>query len=72
MWSDYLAERKYEELKELHLKQLDEYGFDNLTLHEAFTYVLEHQKRSHNQRCMGQVVVPYTSYENQVSNEVDI
>ena len=71
-WSDELAEKKYEELKDLHQQQLEKYGVDNLTPHEAFTRVLKQRKGSHHQRGMGQGVIPYTCYEHQVINEVDI
>lgn len=30
-WSDELAEKAYKDLQELHQKQLDEYGVDNLS-----------------------------------------
>ena len=67
-----LQRKKYEELKDLHHQQLEKYTVDNLTSHEAFTCVLKRQKGSHHQRGMGQGVIPYACYEDQVINEVDI
>jgi len=72
IWSDELAENKYEEFKELHWQQLKKYGVNNLTPHEAFTRVLKQQKESHHQRGMGSGVLPYTCYEDQVINKVGI
>jgi len=62
-WSNELAEKKYEELKDLHQQQLEKYGVDNLTPHEAFTCVLKQRKGSHHQRGMGQGVMPYACYK---------
>ena len=70
--SDELTEKAYEELQEIHKKELDIYGVDNLTPQKAFTRILKHHEGSNHQRGMGQGVIPCTKYQNQVIIEVDI
>ena len=71
-WSDELAEKAYQDLQELHQKQLDEHGVDNLTPQEAFSRVLEHRKGSHHQRGMGQGVLSFSTYQKKVIPKIDI
>jgi len=69
-WSDELAETVYKDLQELHQKQLDKYGKEELTPQEAFTRILKNRKGSHHQRGMG--IISFTASQVQVVDEADI
>jgi len=47
------AEKAYEDPQVTQKKELEKYGFDNLTHQEAFTHFLKHRKGSHHQRGIG-------------------
>ena len=63
-WPDELAEKVYEKRQEIHKKELDICGVDNLTPYEAFIRILKHREGSNHQRGMGQGVIPFTKYQN--------